>query len=79
MTDVYLINNNISDYKCFEELNELFNSFIHYHFKILFEMHYFRVYNDYILLLIIVRLGYQIFSILPKKRKNCIIKVFSNC
>jgi len=47
MTEANLIYGNISEYKCYEELNELFKSCINYHMKILFEMHYFRVYNDY--------------------------------
>lgn len=47
MTEANLVNGNITDYRCFEELNELFDKCIHYHMKILFEMYYFRVYNDY--------------------------------
>ena len=35
------------DYRCFEELNELFEFCIHYHMKILFEMYYYRVYTDH--------------------------------
>ncbi len=47
MTEANLINGNITEYRCFEELKELYSDCIHYHMKVLFEMHYFRLYNDY--------------------------------
>jgi len=37
---------NFYKYDCFEELKELNEHCINYHFKVMFEMYYFRVYND---------------------------------
>ena len=35
------------DYPCLDELNELNTVCIMYHMKVLFEMYYYRVFNDY--------------------------------
>ncbi len=47
LTEANLLNGTFYDYKCFEELEELFEVCITYHFKVLIEMYYFRVYNNY--------------------------------
>ena len=36
---------NLENYECFEELKELDEHCINYHFKVMFELFYFRVYN----------------------------------
>jgi hypothetical protein len=46
-SEVNFVTGGTSDYRCFEELNELFEFCIHYHMKILFEMYYYRVYTDH--------------------------------
>ncbi len=39
---------NYFKYECFEELNEMNEHCIIYHFKIMFEMYYYRIYNDHL-------------------------------
>jgi hypothetical protein len=47
INEATVFNGSFQDYKCFEELEELFEVCIIYHFKVLFEMYYYRVYNNY--------------------------------
>jgi hypothetical protein len=47
LTETNIYNNSFNDYKCFVELGELFEVCMIYHFKVIFEMYYFRVYNNY--------------------------------
>lgn len=47
LTEATMVNGTYNDYKCYEEMEELFEVCITYHFKVLFEMYYFRVYNNY--------------------------------
>lgn len=47
INEVSILDGSISDYKCYEELEELHEVCMIYHFKVLFEMYYFRVHNNY--------------------------------
>jgi hypothetical protein len=47
ISEATLFNGTFYDYKCYEELEELFEVCITYHFKLLFEMYYYRVFNNY--------------------------------
>lgn len=47
LTEANLVNGSFNNYKCFEELNELYDWCIIYHLNVLFEMYYYRVYNNY--------------------------------
>ena len=47
INEATIYNGSFNEYKCFEELEELFEVCMIYHFKVLFEMYYYRVYNNY--------------------------------
>jgi len=47
LSEASMINGTWTDYKCLDELNELNDVCIIYHLKVLFEMYYYRVYNNY--------------------------------
>lgn len=47
LTEANLMNGTYNDYKCYEELNELYDWCIMFHMKVLFEMYHYRVYNNY--------------------------------
>lgn len=47
LSEAHILNGTYSEYKCFEELQEMFEYCIQYQFKVLFEMYYFRVHNQY--------------------------------
>jgi hypothetical protein len=47
LSEASLWNGTYSNYKCWEEMDELYDVCILYHMKILFEMYYFRSNNDY--------------------------------
>lgn len=48
LTGTSITAENVTKYDCYEELRELDEHCINYHFKIMFEMYYFRVYNDHL-------------------------------
>jgi hypothetical protein len=47
INEVSLVSGSVNEYRCYEELEELFEVCMFYHFKVLFEMYYYRVYNNY--------------------------------
>lgn len=47
LTEANVLNGSWREYPCGEELGELNEICIIHHMKVLFEMHYFRVYNNY--------------------------------
>jgi hypothetical protein len=48
LTEANMVTGNLGDYVCWEELEEMFQFCHLYHFKYLFELHYYRVYNNYL-------------------------------
>jgi hypothetical protein len=48
LTEANWSDGSIANYVCFEELEEMFQFCHIYHFKMLFELYYYRVYNNYL-------------------------------
>jgi hypothetical protein len=47
LTETNMVTGSWTQYVCWEELEELFQFCHIYHFKFMFELYYFRVYNNY--------------------------------
>jgi hypothetical protein len=47
LTEANMVTGSYADYVCWEELEELFQVCHIYHFKFMFELYYYRVYNNY--------------------------------
>jgi hypothetical protein len=48
LTEANWLDGSMGGYVCFEELEEMFQFCHIYHFKVLFELYYYRVYNNYL-------------------------------